>query len=436
MNLVYILIKHAAIDRAEIIKTIETIQEEIDKITETENIKKLKESMVERLKKHKDKIKVRKVSKFARDQAHYANGHANITIANANSIARKETNRQTPLATAAARESGNKDDDTSNVDSNTLSSASSRGSLINEQPGTILNLEEELDVLVAERLQTLRLRQRNAAINEGTKRDERDEGDIKKMHRKGKNKYGRRRSTHSSLLCSQDILRRNQLFYPAYLRIYTNCAVEGGSLIQVSIGPLIHFTIPACEYFTEITFACLQCKSMEELRKWLKNEPDAVDCSHVIKLFCELQGSSETWIEKQKMVQQKVKQVYKCDMDRRDPLFPAVLPQADCLFLVDSLVSLAKDMETFCDGLKNLSQLLKCGGHLKLMTALEATFHMVGDVKFPHLCIDEGFLRTAFTDAGYVIKEHQIINRKVQCLYDVMDYNGVIIVKACKEKHS
>ncbi|XP_078496056.1 indolethylamine N-methyltransferase-like [Lissotriton helveticus] len=211
-------------------------------------------------------------------------------------------------------------------------------------------------------------------------------------------------------------------------------AVKGGSLIQVSISPLIHFTMAACEYFTEITFACLNDKSMEELRKWLKNEPDALDCSHAIKLFCELQGSSETWIEKQNIVQQKVKQICNCDMDRRDPLSPTVMPQADCLLLVHSVDFLAKDKKNFCDGVKNLSSLLKCGGHLIVMTTLETTFYMVGDVKFPHLCIDEGFLRNALTDSGFVIVEHHITYRKVQRLYDIMDYKGVIIVKARKER--
>ncbi|XP_078496403.1 nicotinamide N-methyltransferase-like [Lissotriton helveticus] len=225
----------------------------------------------------------------------------------------------------------------------------------------------------------------------------------------------------------------NQLF-PAYLRIFSSGAVEGGSLIYVSAGPFIHYILPACEYFTEITFASLNDKSMEELQKWLKNDPGAMDCSQEIKLFCELQGSSETWIERQKMVQQKIKQVYKCDIDRSDPLSPTVLPQADCLLLVFSLELFATDKKTYCDGLKNLSSLLKCGGHLILMSSLEATFYMVGDVKFPYLFINEEFLRNVLTDAGYVIEEHHIINRKVQCLYDVTDYTGVIIVKARKER--
>ncbi|XP_078496198.1 nicotinamide N-methyltransferase-like [Lissotriton helveticus] len=221
---------------------------------------------------------------------------------------------------------------------------------------------------------------------------------------------------------------------PGYLRILSSSAVKGGSLIQVSMAPLIHYTIPACEYFTEITFACLNDKSMEELQKWLKNEPDTLDCSHVIKLLCELQGSSETWLEKQKMVQRKIINVCKYDIDRSDPLSPTVLPQADCLLLVHSVDFLAKDKETFYDGLKNLSPLLKSGGNLIIIAPLKSTFHMVGDVKFPHFPIDEEFLRNALTGAGYVIVDHHMYNRKTQCLYDLMDYTGVIIIKACKER--
>ncbi|KAJ1196355.1 hypothetical protein NDU88_000226 [Pleurodeles waltl] len=225
----------------------------------------------------------------------------------------------------------------------------------------------------------------------------------------------------------------NQIF-PAYLRILSSCAVKGGSLIQVSTGPLIQYTIAACEYFDEIIFACLNDKSIEELQKWLKNDPDAMDFSHAMKLFCELQGSSDTWTQKLNIVQEKVKLVCKCDMERRDPLSPTVLPQADCLLLVNSLDLLAKDKKTFCDALKNLSPLLKSGGHLIMVAALEATFYMMGDVKFPYLFLDEALLRNTLKDAGYVIEDHHIYNRKAQCLYDVMDYTSVTILKACKER--
>ncbi|XP_069062018.1 nicotinamide N-methyltransferase-like [Pleurodeles waltl] len=226
----------------------------------------------------------------------------------------------------------------------------------------------------------------------------------------------------------------NQLF-PAFLKILSSCAAKGGSLIQVSIGPVIHYTIPCSEYFDEITFACLNDKSIDELQKWLKNDPDAMDCSHAIQFFCELQGSSETWIEKQNMIQQKVKHVFECDIDRSDPLSPNVLPKADCLLLVHSLEFLCEDKKTFCDALKNLSSLLKSGGHVIMATVLEATFYMVGDVKFPYLCFNEGFLGDAFTNAGFVIEEHHIYNRKINSLYDITDYRGVMILKACKESY-
>ncbi|KAJ1196364.1 hypothetical protein NDU88_000235 [Pleurodeles waltl] len=221
--------------------------------------------------------------------------------------------------------------------------------------------------------------------------------------------------------------------FPAYLRMLSSGAAKGGSLILVSIGPLIHYTIPSSEYFAEITFACLNDKSIEELQKWLKNDPDAMDCSHAIQFFCELQGSSETWIEKKNVIQQKVQNVFKCDIERSDPLSPNVLPKADCLLLVHSLEFFCESKTTFCDALKNLSSLLKPGGHLIMTIGLEATFYMVGDVKFPHLCLNEGFLRDAFTNAGFVIKEHHIYNRKMNSLYDIADYRAVMILKACKE---
>ncbi|XP_069065043.1 nicotinamide N-methyltransferase-like [Pleurodeles waltl] len=216
------------------------------------------------------------------------------------------------------------------------------------------------------------------------------------------------------------------------IKIYSSGDVKGDSLIALSCGHYIHCTVPACEYFNEITFACADGKSIQEIQKWLKNEPDAMDYGQTIKEICKLQGCGETWIEKQHMLQRKLKTVLECDVTSRNPLSPVIHPQADCLLLVHCLENHVTDEKSYCEALTNVSSLLKPGGHLVMCATLEATFYMCVDFKFPLFCMDVSFLKDALTKAGYVIEEDHILPRKVDCLYDVTDYKSFIVLKARK----
>ncbi|XP_078496142.1 nicotinamide N-methyltransferase-like [Lissotriton helveticus] len=218
------------------------------------------------------------------------------------------------------------------------------------------------------------------------------------------------------------------------IKIYSSGDVKGDSLIGLSYGPYIYYTLPACDYFNEITFACSDDNSIQEIQKWLKNEPDALNWSHLIKKICELQGSGDTWTEKEHMLQRKVKGVLKHDVLNCNPLSPVIHPQADCLFLAQCLEHFVTDKKSYCEALKNVSSLLKTGGHLIMSAVLEATFYMCGDFKFPVLCMDEDFLKDALKGAGYVIQESYIHLRKNESLYDITDFKYLIVIKALKER--
>ncbi|XP_069062013.1 nicotinamide N-methyltransferase-like [Pleurodeles waltl] len=244
------------------------------------------------------------------------------------------------------------------------------------------------------------------------------------------------RKLKDTYLCQKSAFLTDAIFqlFPPLLKILSSGAVKGDSLIQITFGPFIQYTLPACKYFTEIFFACPNNKSIQEVKKWLKEDSDALDWSHAIKDICELQGSGETPMECQNMIRRKIKDVFKCDLNKSNPLSPVVLPPADSLLLVHCLEFLTNDKETFCKAMKNVSSLLKPGGHLLMVIDLKTTFFMFGDFKFPVLYIEESPLRSTLNDAGYVIRESHIFHRKTECLYDLTDYGDVMVLYACKER--
>ncbi|XP_078496174.1 nicotinamide N-methyltransferase-like [Lissotriton helveticus] len=220
---------------------------------------------------------------------------------------------------------------------------------------------------------------------------------------------------------------------PSFNKIFSSGAVKGELLMELSYGPYFHWTFPACEHFSDIVLGGSTDQCVAVMENWWRNEPGALDWSHVAKAVCEHQGNSDAWPEKQNMLQRKIKHVLRYDANKSNPLSPIILPQADCLILTHCLETHVTNKDGFCSALQNVSSLVKDGGHLILIAGLDTTYYMVGGFKFPQLCMDESFIRQALGDANYVIKELQVFPRTLDQLYDVVDYSSLILVHAKKK---
>nr|XP_056716363.1 nicotinamide N-methyltransferase-like [Euleptes europaea] len=180
--------------------------------------------------------------------------------------------------------------------------------------------------------------------------------------------------------------------------------LKGDTLIDIGSGPTIHQFLSACECFREIIATDYTDQNREEMQRWLKKEPGAFDWSPVVKYVCELEGDREKWAQKEEKVRRTIKQVLKCDVTGLNPLAPLSLPPADCLLSTLCLEGACKDLPSFRAALKNISSLVKPGGHLVLFTILEETFYMVGQRQFSCLYLDQKSVEEAVKEAGFDIK--------------------------------
>ncbi|XP_078496187.1 nicotinamide N-methyltransferase-like [Lissotriton helveticus] len=219
---------------------------------------------------------------------------------------------------------------------------------------------------------------------------------------------------------------------PFFNQIFTTGLVKGELMIELSYAPFLEWAFPACDNFSDIILGGSTDQCVTAIEKWRRNEPGALDLSHVPMALCELQGNRDAWPGKENMLRRKIRHVLKYDPSKSNPLSPTILPQADCLILPHCLEVHMTDKKEFCSALRNVSSLLKNGGHLILIVCLETTFYMLGGFKFPHLCVDESFMSKALDDADYVIEELQVFPRTVNQLYEVADYRSIILVLARK----
>uniref|UniRef100_A0A8D0GJT4 Nicotinamide N-methyltransferase n=1 Tax=Sphenodon punctatus TaxID=8508 RepID=A0A8D0GJT4_SPHPU len=149
--------------------------------------------------------------------------------------------------------------------------------------------------------------------------------------------------------------------------------IKGDTLIDIGSGVTIYQHLSACESFKEIIATDYTTQAREELQKWLKNEPGAFDWSPVVKYVCELEGNryGETF-------------GYRCSR----VLMPSLRMPA-CLSPADSILDLQEGIAPEKVPVKNITSLLKPGGHLVLLGVLEGTYYMVGQRRFSCLYLEQ-----------------------------------------------
>ncbi|MEE6520342.1 hypothetical protein FKM82_018180 [Ascaphus truei] len=141
---------------------------------------------------------------------------------------------------------------------------------------------------------------------------------------------------------------------------------------------------------------------------------------------------SENWKEKEGTLRRTVKQVLKCDVLKRNPFEPEVLPPADCILSCLCLEAPCKDIKSLCNTLKNFHDLLKPGGHLIVLSSLNCSFYYVGQKCFYCMAITKEGLELAFKGAGYEIEKLEVVPREDRSALNISDYDSCYFVHARK----
>ncbi|XP_077106054.1 nicotinamide N-methyltransferase-like isoform X1 [Ranitomeya variabilis] len=203
---------------------------------------------------------------------------------------------------------------------------------------------------------------------------------------------------------------------------FTIGGIRGDTLLDFGSGPTIYQLLSACEVFDKIIVSDFLEQNRAELQKWLKKDPDAFDWTHIIKFVCELEGNREDYEKKAEKLRSKVKEVLKCDALKRNPYDPVVVPPVDCLLSCLCLEVACKDIKSFCEVLKNFKDLIKPGGHIVLISALNATYYHVGKTYFGSMSTKKEELEAAFKEAGYQIEKTVYTPRMDKSMMEVTDY--------------
>ncbi|KAG8447450.1 hypothetical protein GDO86_014801 [Hymenochirus boettgeri] len=130
-------------------------------------------------------------------------------------------------------------------------------------------------------------------------------------------------------------------------KLFSTGIVQGETLIDLTVTSTTSQILVAADYFKNVIMLESSDANVIETESWLRNEPGALDQTHVAKFVCELKGQSEGWQKQEEKARQAIKQVVKWDITKENPLDDVVLPKADCLISCWYLELVSKDPEMY-----------------------------------------------------------------------------------------
>ncbi|XP_069596839.1 nicotinamide N-methyltransferase-like [Ranitomeya imitator] len=222
----------------------------------------------------------------------------------------------------------------------------------------------------------------------------------------------------------------DSLIFPTetLLKTFTEGHFKGDVLIDLSQGSLVHHLFAACEFFKHIIVLRARDTCIMELKRWVNKCTGAFDWSHVTKLHVE---SSDQLQDKEGKVRSALQHVVKCKLEKENMVDSIVLPPADCIISTWLLDVISKGQDDYIRYLRKFLKLLKPGGHIILIGALEMTFFKVGKDKFHAFSYDEDFARKALVGEGFIIDRCEV--KKRTAVSDLTDYKSMIFIAAHKE---
>ncbi|KAK7919469.1 hypothetical protein WMY93_010753 [Mugilogobius chulae] len=167
-----------------------------------------------------------------------------------------------------------------------------------------------------------------------------------------------------------------------------------------------------------------------------EGEGGSLDWTPYIQYVCKLEGRSPSaWKEKAARLREVVSDVLPIDVHRAEPMAPDALPSegADCLVSCFCLESVSPDLDTFTKALGHISKLLRPGGHLLLIGALQESYYFGGPgVKIPVVPLNEAQVCASLQEQGFSLIRLEVYTLNQDMKVGVDDVCGVFFVKAKK----
>ncbi|KFM62408.1 Indolethylamine N-methyltransferase, partial [Stegodyphus mimosarum] len=180
---------------------------------------------------------------------------------------------------------------------------------------------------------------------------------------------------------------------------------RGERMLDLGSGPSVHNVATACAYVPNVILSDFSETNCERLRKWLRNDPDCIDCSLYLQRVAKAERRNdveEACKEIEERIRSSVKEVIPCDV-----LDDQVIPEEYSKSRFDSILTsltfecAAASWDSYSKILGRVNHLLRPGGKLLMLGATGCSYWQVGDNWFFCLPMEETDVQRALQINGF-----------------------------------
>jgi SAM-dependent methyltransferase len=168
-------------------------------------------------------------------------------------------------------------------------------------------------------------------------------------------------------------------------------------------GPTLFAVATLAPRSREIHFCDYVTANLDEVRRWLADEPDAFDWTSYIKLSLEIEGqptTPEAVAERRAEMRRKVTRLSRCDALSDNPLDRCEL-KYDLVVAQTVTDTAANNLAEWMRIMRNIGTLVAPGGWFLISVLTGTRAYVVGDKRFPYVDLSDEDIYRGYLAAGF-----------------------------------
>lgn len=218
---------------------------------------------------------------------------------------------------------------------------------------------------------------------------------------------------------------------------YTNSHFVGGKALDFGGGPSVWPSFLLAQYVDKIQFCDYTQANLHAVQAWIDQSSDAHDWTTFFRYLLNAHQTPENelsnWEDHCRKALASLP-LKRCDTnDPNCSILSGSSNDYDIIVTCECLEVACPTVESYKSAINRLVRLLKPGGLLVILAAIDCSYYMVGNEKFTGLPLSEELIREALQEAGIKSDQMSIESEKIGNKDDPFaDYAGCTTVTAIK----
>jgi len=211
----------------------------------------------------------------------------------------------------------------------------------------------------------------------------------------------------------------------------------GGKALDFGGGPSLWPSFLIAQYVDAIQFCDYTEANLQAVQAWLDRSSNAHDWTTFFRYLLQTHETSENELSNWENRLRKVLTSFplkRCDAnDPNCSILSGPSNEYDIIVSCECLDVACQTKDAYKNAVRRLVRLLKPGGLLVLLAAIDCSYYMVGNERFTGLPLNEQLIREALQEAGINPDQVNIEAEKIGDKDDLLaDYYGGMVISAIK----